>query len=268
MDGIMTVFARSRGMRRCATLLLLLTLTACAAPVEQVKVFHKSVSDFRGTSDILIDELNEAIKLQAREKPRNPRTFRPGDADYFADGTDAGTAASYRKGMDALEAYAALLLSLVDGSSAQAVTSQMVQLSQIVASASQASHIGVATVALSPVIAHGTQFYMTQQAREFVAASGDGVLQLLAVMRTQTPRLYQDLYVFEKRTRPAGEVEVSVRKRVSEFVVALNRMEAMVATIRFTFAQGGDLSLSTIVSLAAALQNDLKALRKAMASPK
>ncbi|OYZ89289.1 MAG: hypothetical protein B7Y01_04020 [Xanthobacter sp. 17-67-6] len=59
-----------------------------------------------------------------------------------------------------------------------------------------------------------------------------------------------------------------MRKRVSEFVVALNRMEAMVATIRFTFAQGGDLSLSTIVSLAAALQDDLKALRKAMASPK
>lgn len=269
MDGIMTVFARSRGMRRCATLLLLLTLTACAAPVEQVKVFHKSVSDFRITGDILIDELNESLKLQAREKKRLNAVFFPKDAAYFADGTDAGIAASYRKAMDALEAYAALLLSLVDGSSAQAVTSQMVQLSQIVASTSQASHISVATLALSPAITHGAQFYMNQQARQFVAESATIILGLLSEMREKTPQMYTALYNLERRTRPADEVAASVRKRVSEFVIALDRMSGLVTEIRGAFAQGGgDLSLSAIVNLATALQGDLKALRKAMASPK
>lgn len=265
----MTFFARNYGLRNCAALLLLLTLAACAAPVEQVKVFHKSVSDFRGTSDILIDELNEAIKLL--DKPSyNPKSaFSSTDSVYFADGTYAGIAVTYRKAMDALEAYAALLLSLVDGSSAQAVTSQMIQLSQIVASTSQASHISVATLALSPAITHGAQFYMNQQARQFVAESAGKIIGLLSEMKARTPDMYEYIYDLERRTRPANEVEVSVRKRVSEFVIALDRMSELVTEIRGAFAQGGgDLSLSAIVNLATALQGDLKALRKAMASPK
>jgi hypothetical protein len=250
-------------------LIFAVCLTSCATvPDQEAKAFSSGVKSIQSASDLLLDDVNVAEKSTGLRIAKRVDSFRIEYAYFYANvPTDLPRTGQFRRAINIISEYAALLQSLIEGAGSEQVSAQIASIASDVSALSGQPEFSLAAQAFTPFINQAVLWEGRAEAHDLALKGAPAVHALIDDLRRATPAMFDilraDLISKEGPSSPKLE---AYKTELGNFIVLLDKLETTFDALLAAYSHPSSLAqLQSLSEATGELNAGVKIMRQTLA---